>query len=129
MKIDLPLLENQNIRDIVYKWAEDGTYRIVKYDLPSDELPWYLVRVSWFGSLTGVPGSDKGCPGEYNYQLITANNPQAILRSLTEVALHTIKPTKIKRHGRDNLPKAPIIKTIDIATLLTELQPKYQPAA
>lgn len=97
----------------VLRWLLCKKYRVVKYDLPPDEESWYLVRVGWLGLTYGVPGSDMGCPGEYNYQLANASNPVAALSQLFNVAAHHLNPTRVKRRGRDKLPRAKIVEEID----------------
>lgn len=98
--------------DLLDQWVSGGWYRIVKYDLP--DMAWYLVRVGWLGSVYGVPGSDRGAPGEYNYQLTRANNPIVLIESLAEVAKFYLNPTRIKKRGRDKLPRTRIVDEIDI---------------
>ncbi len=113
--------------DLITQWVKAGKYRIVKYDIPftgkDGYYPpeWHLIRTGWFGFVYGVPGSDRGCPGEYNHQLTNANNPLALIDALAEVAQHHINPTKIKRHGRNKLPRTPIIDEIDINATIRAL--------
>jgi hypothetical protein len=124
MNIDL-LKRHTPTGDLIQEWLKGGWYRIVKYDLPPDELSWYLVQVGWFGAIYGVPGSDRGVPWEYNYQLTNAANPISLINSLTEVARHHLKPTRIEKRGCDPLPRTKIIDEIDInATIRALLRSK-----
>lgn len=100
--------------DLILEWAKAGRYRIVKYDLPETPTPWHIIRTTWYGSKIGVNGYDMGRPGPYNYQLTTAGNPIALIDALTEVAQQHLKPTKTKNHGRDKLPRTPILAEINI---------------
>lgn len=106
------LKRNSATGDLLDKWLKEGWYRIVKYDVP--DMAWYLVQVGWFGSVYGVPGSDRGAPGEYNYQLIRANNPATLIDDLVEIAQFYLTPTRIKKRGRDKLPRTPIIDEINV---------------
>lgn len=127
MNLDL-LKRLTPIGDTTYSWAERGWYRIVKYDIPFTgedgyyPSEWFLVRVGWFGSVYGVPGSDRGCPGEYNYQLTNAGNPIVLVEYLAEVVKQYLDPVRVKRRGRDKLPKAKIVRELDIPATIRALR-------
>ncbi len=112
--------------DLVLEWARMGKYRIVKLDLPPapidpHPLAWHIVRVGWFGFVYGVSGYDKGAPGEYNHQLISAGNPIALLDTLAEIARQKLTPVKVAYWGRDSLPTHRIVDEIDIAATIRAL--------
>ncbi len=116
------------VGDTTYSWAEAGWYRIVKYDIPFTgedgyhPPEWFLVRIGWLGSVYGVPGSDRGCPGEYNYQLTNASNPIVLVGYLAEVVKQYQNPARVKRRGHEKLPKAPIVQELDIPATVRALR-------
>lgn len=69
----------------------------------------------------GVPGYDRGAPGEYNHQLCCAGNPIALLDTLAEVAKQKLTPIKVTYWGRDPLPTKRIVDEIDIAATIRAL--------
>lgn len=113
---------------MLLRWVEAGWYRIVKYDLPPGKSPWHLLYVRWFGSIYGVPWSDRGAPGLYNNQLISAENPIAVLSQLSEVVQQYHNPNKARlRNKAHKLPRKPITKELDITHTIHNLIEKATP--
>ncbi len=116
-----PLRRHTPTGDLVLEWARLGTYRIVKLDVPKERHaagPWYIVRAGWFGSIYGVPGSDRGAPGEYNHQLEEAGNHIALVENLAEIAQQKLTPRVVTYRGADALPTKRIVAEIDIASTI-----------
>ncbi len=116
-----PFMRHTPTGDIISLWCQEGRYRIVKYNI--DDQQWHLIQVGmWpFYRLYGVPGSAKGASGEYNYQLINACNPISVLDELGKVAKQYVVPRRVKNFGRNPLPKAEIIRELDISATIRAL--------